>query len=186
MIIGAGENEKLIHFVGDNWQLVSVCDRNDFQNVFFAEDVAARVARLVDQNRPSLLIDQALHVLQVDVPTRFRDQVVRAKLYFVTGSPSRVVPGRSRDENVLAGVHQRQNCDLDRHRHAASQNHVVRINLPKVLRIISDRLASLQSSGAGIVRKCIFVRCITQRVDPLGMRLQVTESSRITGLQNNL
>jgi hypothetical protein len=62
------KSEELVDFVRDNRKLVAFSDLQDVEDVFSAEDVAARVARIVDENRASFLVDQAFHVIEVNVP----------------------------------------------------------------------------------------------------------------------
>jgi hypothetical protein len=48
--------------------------------VFSAEDVSTGISRTVDKNRSSFVVDQALHVIKINVPIVCRIQVV--ELYF--------------------------------------------------------------------------------------------------------
>lgn len=114
MELDAGEDEELVDLVGNNWQLVALGDFQNVEHVLFAEDVSARISRIIDQDRFCAFIDQAFHLLQVDLPVLQRIQVVKLHLDARAANPCCVIPSRPRHQNILARVGESSEADLER------------------------------------------------------------------------
>ena len=60
--------EMFINFIGDDWDLVSLGQLQNGQEMIAAEDRAAGVGGIVDENRCRCVVDQRLQVIQVYLP----------------------------------------------------------------------------------------------------------------------
>lgn len=59
---------------------MTFCDVQDVQQMLLGEDTAARIAGIGYQNGRRSIVDQGLHLVQIDLPVTFGDQVVVADL----------------------------------------------------------------------------------------------------------
>ena len=78
----AGEDKIVIDFVGNDGHFVHLGHGQDLFEVGRREDAAARVRGRVDDDGGRFLVDERLHVLEVNLPVVVGQQVVFAGLDF--------------------------------------------------------------------------------------------------------
>jgi hypothetical protein len=74
------KDKVVIDFVRDDGNLVPLSNIKDLLEVINAEDTAAGIGGIVDNDCRSLVIDEGLHVAQVHLPVLVRQEVVLPRL----------------------------------------------------------------------------------------------------------
>lgn len=169
MILVAGKNEMFINLIGDYRHKVALGDTYDLENVLFAEDASTRIRWICDDNRCSILVNQRLQMIQIDLPIALRYQVVRAAIdaeALRQGSIDR--KSRFWDQNVLSRSSNGSYTKIQSAAASRTQNDVVCLHVSLMLRIFRYGLSRLNEADRRSVTVVVaFVDCVFYCVDNL-------------------
>ena len=105
---------------------MSLSNVKDLSEVGWREDRAARIGGRVDDDGGRVVVDEGLHVAQVDHPVVVGEQVVLPGLNSQPGGEGCVEwESRPWNQNVLTVVRKSRDRDVQRTRAAGTQDHVV-------------------------------------------------------------
>ena len=150
-LLGSVEDKVLVDFVGDNREAMAFGNVEDVAKVVLVEDRAARVGRVVDEDGGGALVNQGLHVLEVDLPLAFRNQVILLRLDAeAVGKGGVERESRTGNQYVVSGIGEGRDAEVERARAAGAEDHVVRREVISV-DVLGNGLPGLDVAGRGCV-----------------------------------